>query len=457
MESSILGFLQRKIKDLLRKLQEPQEDGRDFTKSESLGQSPIHTVVEIEPTPSPIKSESLQQVTYSRSFQTRSSRNENGTEHPSVLSSLNNNGDDTDASRKPWGYTEGPEKVVLVDSCPALLLTQLLVEILNRTFVTSKRVNQAEQKYELAKSNVEDAQILLENFLALIESVDDEAERDRIQEETGKIQEDLQKLSRERDQLNNQFSIHKLNLSFLQEQASDRLENALGQAKLLVESSALEKSYTQVAGSETRRSDPSVQSEDSIISLETLHRLATMEELYEREQVLGAVQHHFHDRHEEYEAELEQYYRAVCEGTCDMTRSDFDAHDVLKGSCLTRGFIEAEAAYKSVRSRARILGLIGNDPYQESGFVSEEGDGYGSDFSNAYSGDATEGKPERNFIEIWLDAVEDAEDGEDEDEERGGDEWEAREIGLSDSISCVEEGSARLRIDRWHEKCKHLT
>jgi hypothetical protein len=145
------------------------------------------------------------------------------------------------------------------------------------------------------------------------------------------------------------------------------------------------------------------------------------------------------------------------EPTTDATPDDFDVRWVLRYAELTRDLINAEAAYADVKRTAFEAGVP--LPFEDNETVCEamdEDDGVGYTISKEQELVASVPSP---TVRRWLDKVpEGGEVGSPSfgDGVRSGsesDEWEAEEVGISDSVSLVAEGRERARIDRWRKAC----
>lgn len=144
-----------------------------------------------------------------------------------------------------------------------------------------------------------------------------------------------------------------------------------------------------------------------------------------------------------YENEYAEYARAVKNGTMEPARSFFDLTLLQEHQGAIEGVIEAENDYEKARKRVRMLNVVLSDVYQSSGFANCPDDGYRVSLEEAMVGDV-----DREWILGWMERNnESVEFGADRDE------WEAKSIGLGDSVSVVAKGRERKRIDRWGEMC----
>lgn len=144
-----------------------------------------------------------------------------------------------------------------------------------------------------------------------------------------------------------------------------------------------------------------------------------------------------------YEEEYAEYARAVKNGTMEPARSFFDLTLLQEHQGVIEGVIEAENDYEKARRRVRVLDVVLSDVYQSSGFANCPDDGYRISMEEAMVGDV-----DREWILDWMERNDDSVEYQ-VDESK----WEAKSIGLGDSVSVVAKGRERKRIDRWEEMC----
>ncbi|KAF7951875.1 hypothetical protein EAE96_007172 [Botrytis aclada] len=144
-----------------------------------------------------------------------------------------------------------------------------------------------------------------------------------------------------------------------------------------------------------------------------------------------------------YEEEYAEYARAVKNGTMEPARSFFDLTLLQEHQGAIEGVIEAENDYEKARGRVRVLDVVLSDIYQSSGFANCPDDGYRISMEEAMVDDV-----DREWILDWMENNDKSVEF-----ETGEDEWEAKSIGLDDSVSVVAKVRERKRIDRWGEMC----
>ncbi|MCJ1437484.1 hypothetical protein MMC27_006871 [Xylographa pallens] len=198
----------------------------------------------------------------------------------------------------------------------------------------------------------------------------------------------------------------------------------------------------------------------SIVSADELFRRTALEDL--------ATAHHrymdhldqFESRGDMYENDFRDYKQAVDNGTCSLTMTDFDRIYVENISNLTHWLRKTEAAYEEALERARDLKLLTNEYEQESNFMSEISDGYRESFEASICAGV-----DRRTIERWNEEVLIAIPFKDNGLETQSlyikqmdvtevDQWDAKSVGLSSSVSMKDETRNRRRIDRWRQQCE---
>ncbi|MCJ1320095.1 hypothetical protein MMC15_005432 [Xylographa vitiligo] len=197
----------------------------------------------------------------------------------------------------------------------------------------------------------------------------------------------------------------------------------------------------------------------SVISADELFRQAALADLSETHHRYMDHFDQFENRGEEYENDFREYRQAVDDGTCSLTMTDFDRAYVRNISNLTRCLWKAEVAYEAALERARRLGLLENEYEQESNFVSDVSDGYRESFEASICAGV-----DRRIIEQWYEEVLIAMPLEDNRLDTQSlyieqvdlievDQWDAKSVGLSSSVSVKDQSRNRQRIDRWRQQC----
>lgn len=182
-------------------------------------------------------------------------------------------------------------------------------------------------------------------------------------------------------------------------------------------------------------------------------RQAVMNSLWAAKETLDLAHRDFgnreNDRAREYEANVQAADRG--EDTTDESPEAFDVRWVVRFRNLTRALMEAEAVYADVKRQAFEAGV--SLPFVDNESVFEGvGDNTGYTISKEQELAASVPSP---TVRKWLSNM--PEGGETgsvgEEAQLEADEWDAEEVGISDSVSLVAEGRQRSRIDRWQDAC----
>lgn len=186
-------------------------------------------------------------------------------------------------------------------------------------------------------------------------------------------------------------------------------------------------------------------------------RQQVINNLWAAKETLDQARRDFEEREATRAREFQENQAAADRGepTTDATSDEFDMRWVVRYGELTRNLIDAEAAYAEVKRTAFKAGVP--LPFEDNETVCEamdEDDGAGYTISKEQELVASVPSP---TVRRWLDKVpEGVEVGSPSfgDGVRSeSDEWEAEEVGISDSVSLVAEGRERARIDRWRKAC----
>ena len=367
---------------------------------------------------------------------------------------------DTPNTNPQLPYTDGPSRIVSANDgtkdCLAILLTESMVAMLNDVFAMSTKVGDLQSKYEDAKWDAAYAQNRLEHTKELIEKSDDDEEQEALRSDMPGVAERIEGSVKKRDELERDLDTNRRMLDFRHRHSEDMFKKVLDQAGLYIQHDAIQERPELRPGAENeeRHSVVGEESDDSMVSLESLLRRAATEEFVDARGWYHDLLARWESRPQNYDNEFREYCQMVADGQCTLAQSDFDRIDLYNGRNLLGALIRAEIEHENTQQRARVLGALGNDIDQESHFASQMDDGY----RESYEADTTAGV-DREFIEAWTDEV----IGCLEDEESNsvevldvvqGDEWDAETVEISDSISLVETGRGRKRIDRWREICR---
>lgn len=351
-------------------------------------------------------------------------------------------------------FTAGPSRVIAVHDgakdCLALLLTEQMVTEFSLILEEARGLEDAENSYRRAKHIATMAEIDLREDKAKYKAADTQTERSNINKQIDQQTSALNESIAHRNNLEQDVSIRKGNLKYTQNLFHSTFKRAFQEANILKESVPKPAGNPQgLEGVDEVMLDSGASSEIHVDdSPEQQARQAALDRIERTGRTLQIMQDGFDSREVDYRNELEVYEEAVFRGTTKVTRTVFEQYAVRTLQQRTRALIDAEAAHEQALAHGRDLGVIGNDYEQESNFVSDPSDGY----RESHDAIAT-ATVDYDLIEAWTDQIVDAPDPNCDDME-DVDDWDAKTVGMSDSVSVVDFTRNRKRIDRWQELCR---
>lgn len=343
----------------------------------------------------------------------------------------------------------------------AILVTKEMIKRLEELSVQSNkleysepRLEEADQKFNIARVNVEYREDLLEDA----ESQD---ERDKLGEDIERRRSTLLEDEQLRNDLEQEVVRLKRNVAYMEGLFTEMCQKILTNGGLL----ELKDRHTMEANSEEgEKADgctsppeidhyPVYQSDYSSVSIDELARRAANQEVRQRHAELIEIEHEFDTRQELYANQNGRFQQMVREGTCRKTQTEFDHADLKATRGLTMELREAEEKYEEALERRNKLGP--NEEDQESGFVDDEYDGYPLSWENdgiVYAPVARINRWLEDILDVGnlpdMAALEqDRGNGFREQDELG--ECDIRSARMSDAWSCQNRSRTRKRIDRW--------
>ncbi|KAK5700416.1 hypothetical protein LTR17_022949 [Elasticomyces elasticus] len=155
----------------------------------------------------------------------------------------------------------------------------------------------------------------------------------------------------------------------------------------------------------------------------------------------------FDSREEHFEDDEDERKQKQKAGDTVETTTVFHRGQLEQTRLLTRQLIEAENKVAAAKAAAVAAGVQVQGSDVESGFVDDVDDGY-----IISSEDDEEEDVDRSAIEAWMELVPECDT--DEMPEVDIDDWDAKSMGISDSMSMVAEDGERRRIDKWWAMCE---
>ena len=349
-------------------------------------------------------------------------------------------------------YTDGSSRVILAHdgtrNCHALLLTKDLVANLDRIIKESQSLEQVENDLDLVRRKAKVAQSSIDQLHYLINISENQQEIDRLTNDIAEREPLLLQICQRRDYLEDENQTLERNLNYVRAQTQDVFERALTDAQLFKSSDPEQaQEVTTPIEAETGHRAPSVMSNVVSRSSEEEGRKGIRANLEQSRVELYRAQEAFDTRHQSCDKDRGEYLEAVRAGMCDLPESEYDRLEVDTIRLITRDLIDAELVHEQVLAQAREHDLISNEFDQESNFVDDNYDGYRDSY------DTPAAAPNLYFIDYWMNEVEHYKDRMEVDAETEVDEWDAKTIGISDSVSVVDQTRNRKRIDRWRQIC----
>jgi hypothetical protein len=168
--------------------------------------------------------------------------------------------------------------------------------------------------------------------------------------------------------------------------------------------------------------------------------------LVEKEMALQEAQRKLDDWDAYYDDMHQGWQEMVASGQISSSKSEFDA-DLLREAQEAAGdLIRAENDLSEAKHHAKTFGIFLETPDQDSCFADYADDGYAESLEAAWISHVDKG-----WIQNWMS---------DNEGESGGsnkcDDWDARTVDISDSVSVIANGKDRSRIDRWRSICESL-
>lgn len=347
-------------------------------------------------------------------------------------------------------YTDGQDRAITVNDgakeCIAFLLTKETVLRLAEIARKGKKIKEISQTYQKASQDVSFGQGFLGYFPTMLEDATTQEEYDQLNRDLERRKPEILRDIERKEYLESELQSQNESLACTRDLAEGAFEQILLAAQLLPEG---HEEYAKNLGEESSDMDGSTirstpKEEQSFVNEYHSEILDPIEELDLARQLVFELQDRFDTEREWQDQKIVEYRQMQQQGLVDFPESELDLLHVQQRAETTRALIEAEEAFEQARAKARTLGLLQNEPDQESGFIdgTDDASSVCQDLAAHVSGlNATS-------VQAWASRVAEARD---EDwVEPDVDEWDSRSVSMSDSVSVVANGKWRKRIDRWH-------
>ena len=349
--------------------------------------------------------------------------------------------------------TDGPARFVIAhdgtSDCLALLVTETFLDKLNDMFEQDRDLNTIRKPVAHANMTIQAIENLIERAQQSLQSAEGETESAELHQYLEHQEPRLLKLRQRANQLEEQCTTLKREISRSSNYAHYVLKTAMESANLLRQDKPVSlpelDDEASIQFPENRPVFPEIRHTNSP-SPEDLERQAAYDDFRDCWHHLDNIQRLFHERGYLYDAELAEYQRKCIEGSCWMARSEFDRRHLEYGMRLTGALIEAEASFERAKERADAA-APGSSCHDSSYCHPKE-----ETESKAQAIDlGTQVDP--TFIEAWRANVPQS----DLDEDSyilSTNESEAGLVEISDSMSARDCGEYRRAIDRWEQNCQ---
>jgi len=168
--------------------------------------------------------------------------------------------------------------------------------------------------------------------------------------------------------------------------------------------------------------------------------------LHEKEVALHEAQRKLDNWDAYYDDMHQGWQEMVASRQISMSKSEFDVALLREAQKAAGDLIQAENNLSEAKHHAKTFGIFLEAPDQDSCFADYADDGYAESLEAVWINHVDKG-----WIQNWMSNNE----GESGDPSKC-DDWDARTVDVSDSVSVIANGKERCRIDRWRSTCQSL-
>ena len=379
-------------------------------------------------------------------------------------------------------FTEGPARFIVVNDgskdCLALLVTERFVAKSCDLYEDSHHLSGKQGPLQQVRRDARNAEVSMCLVKESLEVAESQEQADELGEIAQKRESELSEARRRKEEIEEGAQLLENKIAASRAYTQWVMETAMGEASLLephrplspftaadaeddenpneshsqtqseyefqnaAQDAGIPKQQALVSGNHAEvltSSDEVAADDDSICQ-------AALEDYNEKLETFHKVQAIFDDRQQAYETNLAKFHDGVKTGIYNMSRSEFDRNRVRHGQKITRALIDAEEAFDAAKAYAKAVGATGSDFEQTSYFDHSEESmpenqmasyNASKDFSDIYS---------------WMANV--PETGDPNDFESVEiDDWDAKEVDHTDSISQIDFEEYRKPIDQWQYEC----
>ena len=361
--------------------------------------------------------------------------------------------DENSVETRTVRYKNGPNRTVFVKDgdrdCVAFLLTEETVRLLSTMVQKRRKLDSRAQLYQEVSRAAKFGVGFLEYSETMLAEATSKEEYDQIKEDIDRQQPEILKNIERKEKLESERQAWEDDLDYSRSQVENIFEQILLNAQLMQDPQDDGWADSHEARN-TALGDSEMQEERSTIRDQNPAEPHPLEEDRAARQRLLEAQIDFDSLQSVQEQKIIEYRQLEQEGRVQFSESELDLYHVQMGRDITRALIEAERTYSEAFAKVRGLGLLESGFDQESGL----GDCTNDDCSAFVDPGAVAASFNPSFIEAWADDVYHSQEEDMMDIAPETDDWEARTVTMSDSVSVVATENDRKQIDRWRYVCE---
>ena len=357
-------------------------------------------------------------------------------------------------------FTDGPSRIVSSRDGLAILLTRSAIMQLSQVIQSSHELQSLEKQVREATKKVQRTKDHLANLKFSVESTRNSDEKIRIRQEIDELEPAYRRQKERRRDLDHELGYLQIEVKHLRTQSLSTFESILNEAGLLHIPESIHDAVPENLPEEENNSyHTESQASASLVpqdsgeypsGLSKAEIVAILEEVEQTRQTLFRAEEAFDATRDENDNDKRVFRENKNGDTHEFTEIELDLFHFEKGARNTRALITAEQNHKEATSLARRLGLLENEFEQESDFADDPDDGY----RESQEVDPMAG-PNMEYIAEWGGKIVDSLNPFSLETEKAPNEWVARSVAISDTLSCVDlDLEHRRRIDQWQDQMR---
>ena len=379
-------------------------------------------------------------------------------------------------------FTEGPARFIVVNDgskdCLALLVTERFIAKSCDLYEDSHHLLGKQGPLQQVRRDARNAEVSMSLVRESLEVAESQEQADELGEIAQKRESELSEARRRKNEIEEGAQLLENKIAASRAYTQWVMETAMGQARLLEphrpltpftaadaeDDENLNESHSQTQSEyevQNAAQDAGVPKQQALVSgnhAEVLTssdevaadddsiRQAAWEDYNEKLETFHKVQAIFDDQQQAYETNLAKFQDGVKTGIYNMSRSEFDRNRVRHGQKVTRALIDAEEAFDAAKAYAKAVGATGSD-FEQTSYFDHYEESMPENQMASYNAS-------KDFSDIynWMANVPEVGDPNDF-EPVEIDDWDAKEVDHTDSISQIDFEEYRKPIDQWQYEC----